>query len=40
MKDGGKKPEILPFVTLLGDSYFAAYRVHKGKLVVTNRTTP
>ena len=31
MKDGGQKFEILPFVTLLGDSCFAAYRVHRGK---------
>ena len=31
MKDGGQKSEILPFATLFRDSYFAAYRVHKGK---------
>ena len=31
MKDGGKKSDILPFVTLFGDLYFAAFRVHRGK---------
>ena len=40
MKDGAKKSEILPFATLFGDSYFVAYRVHRGKLVITDRTTP
>ena len=41
MKDGGKKSEILPFVTLFRDSYFVAYRVHRGgTLVITDRTTP
>ena len=31
MKDGGKKAEILLFTTLFEGSYFAAYRVHRGK---------
>ena len=31
MKDRGQKSKILPFATLFGDSYFAAYRVHRGK---------
>ena len=31
MKDVGQKSEILPLATLFRDSYFAAYKVHRGK---------
>ena len=37
MKDWGvgQKSEILPFATLFRESYFAAFVVHRGKLVMT-----
>ena len=39
MKDRSQKSEILLLASLFRDLYFAAYKVHKGKRVITDRAT-
>ena len=36
----GKKYDFSSFATLFGDSYFATYRVYKGRFDMVNRSTP